>query len=238
MHSKRARLDRFISSHLRINRRDTKPLLAQGRILLDGVVATEAQAFVDEFTQVIVDGRVLQAKQANYFMLHKPAGIVCATKDVQHKTVIDLLDCPERADLHIVGRLDFNSTGLVLLTNDGRWSRQLTQPETKVIKHYRVTLANPIDDSYVRAFAEGMYFSFENITTRPAHLKLIDSYTAEVFLIEGRYHQIKRMFGRFQNEVLSLHRCAIGNIQLDAALAPGASRRLTLNEIKANQASV
>lgn len=232
MHSKRTRLDRFISTQLRINRRDIKPLLAQGRILLDGVTATEAQAFVDEFTQVVLDGRVLQAKQASYFMLHKPVGVVCATKDVQHKTVIDLLDCPERADLHVVGRLDFNSTGLVLLTNDGRWSRQLTQPETKVVKRYRVTLAKPIDDACVRAFAEGMYFSFEDITTRPARLEIIDNHTAEVFLTEGRYHQIKRMFGRFQNEVLSLHRCAIGDIQLDAALAPGASRRLTPQEIQ------
>lgn len=237
MHSKRARLDRFISSHLQINRRDIKPLLAQERILLDGITATDAQALVDEFTHVVVDGRVLQAKEASYHMLHKPTGVVCATKDAQHKTVIDLLDCPERADLHIVGRLDINSTGLVLLTNNGRWSRLLTQPETKVVKHYRVTLAKPIDDNYVRAFAEGMYFPFENITTLPAHLKIVDSHTAEVFLTEGRYHQIKRMFGRFQNEVLSLHRCAIGDIQLDVALAPGASRRLMLYEIQTSLAS-
>jgi 16S rRNA pseudouridine516 synthase len=232
MQSKRTRLDRFLSAHLRINRREIKPLLAQGRILLDGIVATEVHAFVDEFTQVILDGQVLQAKQVVYLMLHKPMGIVCATKDKQHKTVIDLLDHPQRGDLHIVGRLDFNSTGLVLLTNDGRWSRQLTQPETKVVKHYRVTLAEPLDETYVRAFAVGMEFEFEGITTRPARLDIIDSHTADVFLTEGRYHQIKRMFGRFQNEVLTLHRCAVGNIQLDAALAPGESRALSDTEIK------
>ena len=232
MHSKRARLDRFISVQLGINRRDVKPLLAQGRLLIDGSPAVDVRQFIDEFTRVSLDGRDLQAKKPAYIMLNKPAGVVSATKDEKHTTVIDLLTESAPADLHIVGRLDFHSTGLVLLTNDGRWSRALTTPETKVPKVYRVQLGNPLNDDYIKAFAEGMYFSFENITTRPVQLKIIDNYTAEVTLVEGRYHQIKRMFGRFQNPVIDLHRCAIGTLQLDLDLNAGESRALTEQEVK------
>jgi len=234
MHSNRSRLDRFISTHLAINRSAVKPLLAQGRVQIDGIAATDVHQLVDKFTRVELDNKILQAKRPVYLMLHKPPGVVCATKDLKHKTVIDLLDHPDREDLHIVGRLDFNSSGLVLLTNDGRWSRHLTQPETKVPKRYRVTVAQPITAEYVQAFSDGMYFPFENITTRPARLDIIDDYHAEVFLVEGRYHQIKRMFGRFQNPVLGLHRCAIGDIELDEQLSPGASRELSADEIIAH----
>ena len=164
-------------------------------------------------------------------MMHKPAGVVSATKDEKHRTVIDLLDRADRHQLHIVGRLDFNSSGLLLLTNNGRWSRQLTTPSNNIAKLYRVTLEKPITEEYVLAFSEGMYFPFEDITTRPAKLTIISEYVAEVSLIEGRYHQIKRMFGRFDNEVLTLHRLSIGNLSLDPSLLPGQSRELTDREV-------
>lgn len=231
MQSKRARLDRFISAHLQVNRRDVKPLIAQGRLWIDGAQATDAWQFIDEFTEVIFDDQVLQHKQPVYIMLHKPIGVVSATKDAKHNTVIDLINSPIKNDLHIVGRLDFNSSGLMLLTNNGRWSRLLTSPDTKVEKCYRVTLSKPIDDAYKKAFAAGMHFPYENIITRPARLEIIDNYTADVYLIEGRYHQIKRMFGRFQNEVLTLHRTAIGKLLLDTALASGDYRTLNKDEV-------
>ncbi len=231
MQSKRARLDRFISSRTGINRRDVRPLLAQGRLIVDGNPATAIHQLIDEFTHVTLDDQVLQARKPVYVMLNKPAGVVSATIDEGHTTVIDLLTRQDRHQLHIVGRLDFNSTGLLLLTNDGRWSRALTLPAQKIAKVYKVTLANRITDEYVHAFAEGMYFPFEQITTRPAQLKILDDYTAEVRLTEGRYHQIKRMFGRFQNPVLSLHREAIGNLRLDSSLALGQSRVLTDREV-------
>lgn len=231
MQSKRARLDRFLSVKTGISRRALKPILAQGRVSVDGCVVTDTQQPVDEFSHVTFDAQVLQANTPHYVMMNKPAGVVSATKDDQHKTVIDLLDRPDRNSLHIVGRLDFNSSGLLLLTNDGRWSRQLTEPEKKVAKLYRVRLEKPITQDSVDAFAKGMYFAYEDITTRPAKLGIISDYVAEVSLVEGRYHQIKRMFGRFQNPVLTLHRLAIGNVTLDPALAPGESRELTAAEV-------
>ena len=230
MQSKRARLDRFISEQLGVNRRDVRALLAQKRVLVDGHPATDINQVIDDFSHVVFDERILREKKPVYVMINKPPGVVSATKDKQHKTVVDLLDRPEKEQLHIVGRLDFNSTGLLLLTNDGQWSRQLSAPENKVAKVYRVTLEKPVTEDYIKLFYEGMYFPFEDIKTRPAKLTIISEYVAEVSLIEGRYHQIKRMFGRFNNEVLTLHRISIGNLSLDPLLSPGKSRELTERE--------
>ena len=178
-----------------------------------------------------MDGTTLQDNQPRYIMVNKPAGIVSATTDKQHKTIIDLIDLPDCDGLHIAGRLDFNSTGLLLLTNDGRWSRNLSLPESNVKKRYRVELENPVTDEYISAFAEGFYFEYEGITTQPAELTIIRERVAEISLTDGRYHQIKRMFGRFQNKVLSLHRYAIGHLQLDTELSPGQYRELSAEEI-------
>jgi 16S rRNA pseudouridine516 synthase len=234
MQTKSFRIDRYMSKHLAINRRDIKLMLAQGRIVINGEITRDVTKIVKEFDRVVFDGEILQDKSPSYIMLNKPLGIVSATKDDQHRTVIDLLDSytqQERDSLHIVGRLDLNSSGLLLLTNDSRWSRKLMAPEEKVRKVYRVTLENDLSEDYISAFSEGMYFSFENITTQPAQLTIVSNKVAEVVLMEGKYHQIKRMFGRFRNPVLALHRQSVGNLILDQGLMPGESRPLTLTEV-------
>ena len=231
MNSKRSRLDSFLSSELKIPRKEIKPILAQGRVKIDGLVVSDAQHLVEEFSLVIYDGQVLQSNTAHYLMLHKPKGVVSATKDTQHKTVIDLLDVAYKDELHIVGRLDLNSTGLLLLTNDGRWSRALMSPENKVSKHYRVTVEQTITQEMVQGFSKGIYFKFEDITTQSAVLKIVSEFVADVTLQEGKYHQIKRMFGHFQNKVLEIHRFAISKIHLDEGLEPGQSRSLSQSEI-------
>lgn len=243
-----ARLDRFISEHSNISRRAVRLMLAQKRISVDGIIADDISQRIDKFSKIVLDGNTIQDKQALYIMLHKPVGVVSATTDKKHKTVIDVLyehcllsadDKNEKDNLHIVGRLDLNTSGLILLTNDSRWSERLTSPEYKVEKCYRVTLQNSLTDDYAQAFNDGMYFAYENITTKPAKFKIInnemskqgDGYIAEVKLIEGRYHQIKRMFGRFRNPVIGLHRQAIGNLTLDTNLDVGESRFLTDKEV-------
>jgi len=231
MQSTRTRLDRFMSQQLGIKRQSIRPILAQGRIRVDGRVADNAQQCIHQFSHVTFDEEILQNNKARYVMMHKPEGVISATKDPQHKTVIDLLEKDEHDKLHIAGRLDFNSTGLILLTNDGRWSRQLSLPANKVVKRYRVELEKPLDESYISAFARGMYFDFEGITTQPAKLKIISSHVGEISLIEGRYHQIKRMFGRFQNKVLQLHRLSVGALVLDSELLPGQYRELKQREV-------
>ena len=227
----RSRLDRFISEKCGMSRRDVRLLVAQKRILIDDNITDDISIIINKFSKVVLDGKVLQNNTASYVMLHKPTGVVCATKDEQHQTVIDLLHLPEKDQLHIVGRLDLNTSGLVLLTNDSRWSERLTTPENKVKKRYIVTLQNALTEDYIAAFEQGMYFPFENITTRPAALTLLSSHVAQVDLVEGRYHQIKRMFGRFRNPVIALHRQSIGQLCLDTHLALGESRYLTPLEV-------
>ena len=231
MKSKTSRLDRFISQNSMFSLSDTRLLVAQKRIFLDGKVAYSTQQIVSEFTHVVLDGTCLKDNTPVYIMLNKPAGVVCATKDVKHTTVLDLIDHPQKSELHIVGRLDFNTTGLVLLTNDGAWSRKISLPETKLDKIYDVTLSKPLTNEYSEVFSRGIYFAYENITTQPARLEIVSEYKARLTLTEGKYHQVKRMFGFFQNEVLALHRISVGHITLDG-LKAGHSRLLSIPEIR------
>lgn len=231
MQSKRGRLDRYLCTHLQTHRKAVRELMLLGNVSVDGLIVKDMDMQVDEFSHIQLGDQILQANTPVYWMLHKPIGVVSATKDAQHKTVIDLLDCEARDELHIAGRLDLNSSGLLLLTNDSRWSDALMSPTQKVNKVYRVSLANPLTEEYIAAFAAGMYFSFEDITTQPAKLVILTSNVAEVTLSEGKYHQIKRMFGRFRNPVVGLHRLSIGDIVLDDTLAPGEGRALTASEV-------
>jgi 16S rRNA pseudouridine516 synthase len=232
MTSKYHRLDRFISQHLQIKRKDVRLLLAQKRVSVDDNIASDTQSSIGPFNKVVVDNIVLQEQQPIYLMMNKPIGVVSATQDNQHTTALDLIDLKDSTNLHIVGRLDLNTSGLLLLTNDGRWSQALTSPNNKVEKRYNVGLKNNITAEYIQAFANGMHFPFENITTRPAVLTITGQRQAHVVLQEGRYHQIKRMFGRFRNPVESLQRTAIGNLQLPADLKAGQYRALSSIELQ------
>ncbi|KWV87127.1 pseudouridine synthase [Pseudomonas carnis] len=226
------RVDRFLSNLPQFNRKQVRLLLVERRVTVEGVAVSDPHHDVREFSQVCVDGEILQAgKPARYFMLHKPQGCVSATSDPQHSTVLDLLDEPDKAELHIAGRLDFNTTGLMLITNDGQWSRRLTQPQTKLPKVYQVQTEQDIGPQYAVTFAAGVYFAFEDLTTQPAELELLGPRTARLSIIEGRYHQVKRMFGHFDNKVIGLHRERMGPLMLDASLAPGQYRPLTDEEI-------
>lgn len=226
------RLDRFLANLPCYNRQQVRLLLAQQRVRVDGQVSTDPLHEVREFSRVEVDQQVHQVgRPARYLMLYKPAGCVSATHDPQHRTVLDLLPAELRADLHIAGRLDFNTTGLLLLTNDGQWSRRLTQPSTKLAKVYRVETEDEIGAHYPAKFSEGFYFAFEDLTTLPAQLDVLGPRLARLAIVEGRYHQVKRMFGYFQNKVVGLHRESMGGIHLDPTLAPGEFRPLTADEI-------
>lgn len=227
------RVDRFLSNLPRFNRQQVRLLLVERRVSVDGVAISDPHHEVREFSRVCVDNEVLQTgKPARYFMLHKPQGCVSATADPQHPTVLDLLDEPDKGELHIAGRLDFNTTGLMLITNDGQWSRRLTQPQTKLPKVYLVETEQAIGAEYAMTFAQGLYFAFEDLTTQPAELELLGPTTARLSIVEGRYHQVKRMFGHFDNKVISLHRERMGPLVLDVALAPGQYRALTYDEIR------
>ena len=227
------RLDRFLSNLPRFSRKDVRLALLAGRLQVDGLTVKDPLHDVREFSHVMLDDEVLQVgKPARYFMLHKPTGCVSATTDPQHPTVLDLVHEPDKHDLHIAGRLDFNTSGLMLITNDGQWSRRLTQPATKLPKVYYVETEQDIGEHYVEKFAEGFYFAFEDLTTQPAQLTILDTRRARLSIVEGRYHQVKRMFGFYDNKVVRLHRESMGPLMLDPALMPGQYRALTAEEIQ------
>ena len=232
---KSSRLDRYISQHTPFAKGEVRLLLAQKRVWVDGVLATSVGQAVTGFSKITVDDTVLPHQQGCYVMMHKPVGVVSATKDAEHTTVLDLLQAQSpdlwKTDLHIVGRLDLNSSGLLLLTNDSRWSSALMDASSKVAKRYYVEVEESISDACIEAFAQGMHFPYENITTRPATLTRLSANAAYVTLTEGRYHQIKRMFGRFRNPVTVIHRLSVGSIELDPDLSQGQSRMLTADEI-------
>ncbi len=183
--------------------------------------------------RVELDGVVLQRpERALYLMLHKPAGYLSATSDPEHPTVIDLIDDADKHSLHLVGRLDRSTTGLVLLTNDGRWSKQIMAADQKVAKVYVVETADPIGEDAEDAFARGFYFHTEDITTLPAKLERLGERRARLTLHEGRYHQVKRMFHRINNRVTALHRERIGGLSLPEDLQPGKWRMLFKDELR------
>ncbi len=226
------RLDRLLGQHPGLSRRKVQILLASKQVTVNNQPETSGTCEISQFDQVTTEGKVIQqGKPALYLMLNKPAGVVSATKDSEHKTVMDLLPRTLSEHLHIGGRLDKASSGLMLLTNDGLWSRRLTAPELKKPKVYKVTTAKPIVPETRERFAEGIYFPYENITTSPAQLEILAPKQARLTIYEGRYHQIKRMFGRFHNPVIGLHRESMGDIHLDQDLPEGSYRHLTSQEI-------
>ncbi len=225
------RLDRFLTRRGTHSCRAVAELLTDGRVRVDGVIETSGKRAVSRFSRIELDAESLQASQAVYLMLHKPAGFLSATSDPRHPTVMELITHPLRDDLHLAGRLDRASTGLLLLTNDGRWSKSITGPEKDVPKVYRVTTLDVIPLETIAKFENGIYFAWEDLTTQPARLEILGEREALLTLHEGRYHQVKRMFHAVGNRVLSLHRERIGPLVLDESLPAGKFRELTGKEV-------
>ena len=224
------KLSRFLYHHTSHGKNDVRRILAAGRVTVDGKVERDSQSDIGDFTQVTLDDLVLRDTSAVYLMLNKPAGYLSATVDDEHRTVMELIDTPET--LHIAGRLDRASTGLLILTNDGKWSRRLTEPKEGVPKVYEVTTAEPITAETVMRFQQGIYFAYEDLTTQPAELQILSAQRAQITIYEGRYHQVKRMFHAVGNRITSLHRLSMGAIQLDPQLTAGQYRNLTQQEIE------
>lgn len=225
------RLDRFLIRRGVHSCKEVAQLLAADRVKVDHLCETDRLRKIDRFTLIELDGEILQAHEAVYLMLHKPACYLSATSDPQHPTVMELIDHPLRDELHLAGRLDRASTGLLLLTNDGRWSKKITEPSEGIDKVYRVTTRDEIAEETTLHFLSGIYFAYEDLTTSPAKLEILSSREALLTIQEGRYHQVKRMFHAVGNQVLSLHRESIGPLILNEQLTEGNFRHLTAAEI-------
>jgi 16S rRNA pseudouridine516 synthase len=227
------KLDRLLAKHQGMGRTQAHHAIVAGRVRVNDSIIIDAQHEIDRFMRVELDHEVIQQpERALYLMLHKPVGVLSATTDAEHHTVLDLIDDPNKDTLHIAGRLDRSTSGLVLLTNDGRWSKRLMDPGAKVPKVYLVETSEPITAEAVTAFAQGFHFHTEGIVTRPAELVILGQRIARLTLHEGRYHQVKRMFHRVHNRVVRLHRESVGAIALPEDLAPGMWRHLRPEEIR------
>lgn len=224
------KLEKLLYHQLRLGRREARRVLAQGWVTVDGETTTDPLLRIDEFSRVEHGGRVLQEKQRRFLMVHKPAGHVSSVGHHQHPTVLDLLPENLREGMHYAGRLDLTSTGLMIVTNDGKWSRRLTEPERDVPKVYRVTTARDIGADVAQRFAAGFYFAYEDVMTLPAEMEILGPREARLTLHEGKYHQVKRMFHAVGNRVTALHRERVGMIELD--IAEGCWRDLTAAEVE------
>ncbi|WP_435927194.1 16S rRNA pseudouridine(516) synthase RsuA [Dryocola sp. BD613] len=226
------RLDKFISQQLGVSRAIAGREIRAQRITIDGEAVRDASFKLNPEHQVAFDGNPLsQQNGPRYFMLNKPQGYVCSTEDPDHPTVLYFLDVPVAYKLHAAGRLDIDTTGLVLMTDDGQWSHRITSPRHHCEKTYLVTLEHPVADDTAGQFAHGVQLHNEKDLTKPARLEVITPTEVRLTISEGRYHQVKRMFAAVGNRVIGLHRERIGEIELDRDLAPGEYRPLTEQEI-------
>lgn len=226
------RLDKLISSQSKLSRSDVKKLIKRGSVFVNGTVAVSGDIQVDEETaEVCVDGRAICYKKHIYLMLNKPKGVVSATDDKIHTTVIDLVpDEFLRAGLFPAGRLDADTTGFVLITDDGDFAHDILSPKNHIEKTYEAKLALPVTDEDILAFKEGITLK-DGFTCLPADVCELEPGTVQVKLCEGKYHQIKRMFAARGNKVLELKRTKMGGLSLDTELGSGDIREITMGEL-------
>jgi len=226
------RLDKLLASTGRWSRREARRLIKEGRVLVDGRPAKSGEEKVDPAAALLVDGAALALRPYTYIMLHKPAGVLSATEDPRQRTVLDLLPPELRAlGLFPVGRLDKDTEGLLLLTDDGELAHRLLSPKSHVDKVYRARLDRPLGPADQAAFARGITLA-DGLRCMPADLELIgDGMEVLVTLHEGKFHQIKRMTASRGAAVCWLKRLSMGPLQLDPALGKGEYRLLTREEV-------
>lgn len=227
------RLDRYVSQAAGISRSQARVLIRRGQISVDGESTKDAARHVGPGERVEHRGKLLALPQPIYLMLHKPCGLLSATTDPAQNTVLSLLPPALAARVHLVGRLDKDTSGLLLLTDDGAWSHRVSSPKQACAKTYRAELAEPLIANAEERLLQGVVLRAEPKPTRPAVLQRLDGARVRITVSEGRYHQVRRMFAALGNRVVSLHRERIGGLSLDAALAPGQWRALTGEEREA-----
>ena len=228
------RLDKYLTAMGVGTRSEVKTYIRKGRVQVDGQVVKEPDIKINTTNvQVLFDNKLLQYEEFVYYMLNKPAGVVSATTDNQSTTVVELIKEGKNKEIFPVGRLDKDTEGLLLITNDGDLSHQLLSPRKHIGKVYYAKVKGCVTQEDILAFEKGIRINDE-FTTLPAKLNIIKSdeiSEIEVTIFEGKFHQVKRMFMAVGKEVIYLKRLSMGNLRLDETLLPGEYRRLTQGEI-------
>ena len=228
------RLDKYLADMGIGTRSEVKGYIRKGRVKINGQVAKQPESKITSEDKITFDERVISYIVTEYFMLNKPAGVVSASRDKFASTVVDLIEEGKRKDLFPVGRLDKDTEGLLIITNDGDLAHRLLSPKKHVKKLYFAKVQGRVEEADVNRFQEGINLE-EDFTTLPAELEIISSGEESEVLVtisEGKFHQIKRMFEAVGKEVLYLKRLQMGTLALDESLNPGEYRKLTDEEIQ------
>lgn len=225
------RLDKFITTCSEFSRSQAKKVISKGDVLVNGERVKDSSQKISPNDDVYVLGQKILLPSARYIMLHKPPETVSTSINDDSRSVMGLLNIGQLEGLHIAGRLDVDTTGLLLITDDGAWSHRITSPKKQCGKRYRVGLADSVQEDAVASFKKGIQLKDEAQLTRPAELTILSSKEVLLTLHEGKYHQVKRMFAALGNRVVSLHREQVGSIELDKSLNLGEWRFLTETEV-------
>ena len=231
---KKLRLDKYLADMGVGTRSEVKIAIKRGYIKVNGEVVKAPEVKVDDHDEVLYHDQKISYVTYEYYMLNKPAGVVSATEDRDCKTVVELIESASRKDLFPVGRLDKDTEGLLLITNDGELAHRLLSPKKKVGKVYYAKVEGRVTEEDVVAFKNGLKVD-EEFTAMPAELTILKSdeiSEIELMIMEGKFHQVKRMFEAVGKKVVYLKRLSMGGLVLDANLAIGAYRPLTEEEIK------
>lgn len=227
------RLDRYLAEMGAGSRSELKKAIRAGRVTVNGSVMRDPAGQIRADDEVCLDNIRIAYEKYVYYMLHKPAGVISATEDKRQQTVLDLIDERQRKGLFPVGRLDRDTEGLLLITNDGELAHRLLSPKKHVDKVYFARLDGPVGEAERKMFAEGLRVD-DTLTALPADLEILDPASeVRVTIREGKFHQVKRMFEAVGREVLYLKRLSMGPLFLDESLPIGAYRRLTSEELSA-----
>ncbi|SDH72023.1 pseudouridine synthase [Alteribacillus bidgolensis] len=229
------RIDKLLANTGYGSRKEVKKLLKQGAVEIGGKKVKSGAAQVDpDAEEVIVLGEVLEYREFIYLLMNKPQGVISATVDEMHETVLDILEFEDAVrEPFPVGRLDKDTEGLLLLTNDGKFAHALTSPKKGVTKTYEAIINQEVTEEDISAFSNGVVLE-DGYHTKPADLQVKDHAATEISLTitEGKFHQVKRMFEAVGKKVLFLKRISIGSLTLDETLEPGEYRDMTEKEVK------
>jgi len=227
------RLDKILSNENLLSRSETKKAIKNKEIKVNGVVVKSSDIKIDEINDIITyKDIVVTFHKFIYIMINKPLGVVSATNDKNEKTVIDLINNEYyRKDLFPCGRLDKDTSGLLIITNDGESSHKRLSPKNHVEKEYLFKLSFDLDNHYIEELESGVTLE-DGLKTKPSKIKMFNKKEGSIIITEGKYHEIRRMFAYCHNNVEELKRISFGSIKLDTNLKPGEYRLLTEDEIK------
>lgn len=228
------RLDKFISLTTNLTRTDSKKVILNKQVKVNNIIVNKINYECNENDIVEYNGNILHYEENTYIMMNKPKGYVCARYDNINKTVLDLIDCENKKNLNIVGRLDIDTEGLLILTTDGQLLHNLTSPKKSCIKKYYIEALNNFKNDDEIKISQGVYITLEDKTEylcENAKLEIIDANLAYMYIQEGKFHQVKKMCECIDNKVVYLKRVQIKDLKLDESLKPGSWRRLTNDEI-------